>query len=497
MRLWGAVGAAFILLEGAAGAYDQPVHVYLSSRAYAGPKTLDAGGGAAAVTALRERIYNAGANAADAKLRARFLARYPDVKHFDAWELKRFLALNPDMHVAGLDETALPEGADGAQVYAQASRLPDDDHRNRDRFRHDGQRHVMFDPFGHELPDDPATLEMGGLTGLSSQAHAHYGLPKLEFSDDPEVLKKDPRRFAVPPTVHTFGADFVEVYTALAILAARLPGGERLALVHAGAAAHHLEDVANQIHTVQVGLYDFFVDAKIESYKEELRSAGGLLRSRPTFVQIGIDIIANHHVLAEVLYARHLLAPGDPVRALTESAAPDAELDRQLAGVPADCAPGFAHRLADVLIDRSSYEGSPVYAATRAVASPRLSRVGQHFDETEDPDRHVRPGADLSPLFDLEARGARRSDQVLRAWWSRFAACRSAPASVETSIAEHLIANRLDALDDAEARARAWVPKAPEREKLNVWVPAGYLLALIALAWVGRRIVRGRSGKKG
>src|SRR5581483_8041414 len=120
-----------------------------------------------------------------------------------------------------------------------------------------------------------------------------------------------------------------------------------------------------------------------------------------------------------------------------------------------------------------------------------------HFDETEDPDRHVRPGADLSPLFDLEARGARRSDQVLRAWWSRFAACRSAPASVETSIAEHLIANRLDALDDAEARARAWVPKAPEREKLNVWVPAGYLLALIALAWVGRRIVRGRSGKKG
>ena len=87
------------------------------------------------------------------------------------------------------------------------------------------------------------------LTGLSSQAHAHYGLPKLAFSDDPSVLKTEPRRFAIPPTVHTFGADFAESYTMLAALAARLPGGERLALTHAGAAAHHIEDVANQIHS--------------------------------------------------------------------------------------------------------------------------------------------------------------------------------------------------------------------------------------------------------
>src|SRR5206468_4039299 len=110
--------------------------------------------------------------------------------------------------------------------------------------------------------------EMGGLTGLSSQAHAHYGLPKLAFSDEPSVLKNDPRRFAIPPTVHTFGAELADSYGGLAALAVRLPGGERLALTHAGAAAHHVEDVANQIHTVQVGLYDFFVSAKVQSIKE-------------------------------------------------------------------------------------------------------------------------------------------------------------------------------------------------------------------------------------
>jgi hypothetical protein len=497
VRLWGAVGAAFLILEGAASAYDQRVHAFLSSRAYAGAKTLLPDGEPAIVNALRERIFNAGANASDPKLRQRFLARYPDLAHFDAWELKRFLALNPDAHVAGLDDTPLPPGSVGAEVYALASRLPDDDHRNRDRFRHDAERRVMKDPFGQPLPDDPATLEMGGLTGLSSQAHAHYGLPKLEFSDDPDVLKKDPRRFAVPPTVHTFGADFADEYTALAILAARLPGGERLALVFAGAAAHHIEDVANQIHTVQVGLYDFFVDAKIESVKEDLRSVGGVLRSRPTFVSIGIDIIANHHVLAETLYAKHLLTPGDPVAALSDSAAPDPELDAQLRGVPADCTPGFGRRITELLIDRSSFEGSSVYAATRAIADRRLSRVGQHFDETEDPDHALRPGADPSQLYALEARGARRSDQALAAWWSHFQTCGAAPTTVEASIAERLVADRLDALDASDARARAWVPKLPDREKVNVWIPTGYLFVLFALAWVGRRVMRRRSGNKG
>ena len=485
-----------VALGGVAMGYEQRVHVLLSTRGYGGAPTVAKADDAAAVRALRERIWHAGAEARDPALKRRFLARYPTLAAFDAWAMKELFALNPERHIAGFDEDVpLPGGGQGAAVYAAASRLPDDDWRNRDRFRHDAHRAVVRDRWGRPLPDDPATLEMGGLTGLSSQAHAHYGLPEIDFSDDPKVLKKDPRRFAIPPTVHTFGADFVDSYGALAVLAARLPGGERLALTDAGAAAHHLEDVANQIHTVQVGIYEFFVDAKLQSYKEELLSVGGLLFDRPDFVSIGIDIISNHHVLAEGLYARHLLTPGDPVAAQTASTPPDAAFQRTLDALPAGCAPGFGRAVAEALIDRSSYEGPEVYRAIRSVAQRRWSRAGQHFGEQDDPDAAIRPGADLSRFWALEAIGARRGVQALDAWWKRFAACRTLSADDEQKLAEALVRDRLDALDAAEARARTWTPKPPAAQTKSWGVIAGYLLALALLALLGRRLVRrGRRG---
>lgn len=482
--------AGVVLLGGIAAAYEQRVHALLSTRGYHGPAAVTAAADAAAVRALRERIWHAGAEARDPELRRRFLARYPTLASFDAWEMKRLFALNPDKRVAGFDDDVpLPAGSDGAAVYAAASRLPDDDFRNRDRFRHDAHRAVEHDRWGQPLPDDPATLEMGGLTGLSSQAHAHYGLPKIAFSDEPDVLKKDPRRFAIPPTVHTFGADFVESYGALAALAARLPGGERLALTHAGAAAHHLEDVANQIHTVQVGLYDFFVDAKIQSIKEELLSVGGLLRDRPSFVSIGIDIISNHHVLAENLYAKHLFTPGDPVAAQTAAAPPDATFQRTLDTIAPACTPGFGRAIAEALIDRSSYEGPEVYRAIRAVAQRRWSKVGQHFDDGDDPDAALRPGADLSRFYALEVAGARRGVQALDAWWKRFGACSALSADDEQRFAEALVRDRLDALDAAEGRARLWSPKPPAARTRSWSVLVGYVVVagLLILLLVRRR----------
>jgi hypothetical protein len=479
-----------------AAAYDQPIHVYLSKRAYGGPSQATAraaDGDAAAVRALRERIWHAGAESADPALKQRFVARYPELARFDAWEWKRFLGLNPDKRVAGLDETALPAESDARALFAVASRLPDDDERNRARFRHDAARVVLMDPFGKPLPEDPATLEMGGLDGLSSQAHAHYGLPAIQFSDDPDVLKKDPRRFAIPPTVHTFGAEYAELYTELAVLAqpAGVTEADRLALVLAAAAAHHIEDVANQIHTVQVGLYDFFVDAKLESIKEELRSVGGLARPRPTFVSIGIGIIANHHTLLEALFSKHLFAAGDRVATSTEQAPRDPQLGTTLDGLPTGCSPGFGRAITAALIDRSSYEGAPVYAAIRAVADRDMSRVGHHFEDGDDPDRFIRAGADLGQFFDLQVRGARRSDQALEAWWKRFAAC---GASDRTPFAETLIRNRLDALDAADARAKAFVPQPPAKPEITWWVPSLYAVLLgVALLLVWLRIRRRRT----
>lgn len=473
-----------------AAAYEQRVHVLLSERGFGGG--VQVAGDATAVRALRERLWHAGAEARDPELKRRFLARYPSLAKFDAWAMKQLFALNPDQRVAGFDEDVpLPAGDDARAVYAAASRLPDDDGRNRDRFRHDAARARVRDLWQRPLPDDPATLEMGGLTGLSSQAHAHYGLPRLAFSDEPSVLKSDPRRFAIPPTVHTFGSDFVDSYGALAALAARVPNGGRLALTLAGAAAHHLEDVANQIHTVQVGIYEFFVDAKIESYKEELRSVGGLLRPRTGFVSIGIDVISNHHILAESLYAKHLLAPGDPVAAQTANAPADPELQRALDAVPAGCAPGFGRAIAEALIERSSYEGPEVYRAIRAVAQRRWSRAGAHFGDADDPDAALKPDVDLSRFFALEAAGARRATQSLAAWWARFSTCAAQSDAAATTLAEPLLRARLDALDAAEARARLWTPKPPEAQTRNWWVLVGYVFALlVVILLVSRRLRR-------
>jgi hypothetical protein len=484
-----------LVLVRSSDAYEQRVHVLLSARGYGGAATVagTAADDAAAVRALRERIWRAGAEARDAAIRQRFLVRWPTPAAFDAWAMKRLFALNPEKRIAGFDENVpLPTGGNGADVYAAASRLPDDDERNRERFRHDAAHVVLRDPWGQPLPDDPATLEMGALTGLSSQAHAHYGLPRLAFSDEPSVLKRDPRRFAVPPTVHTFGADFAESYTALAALALRLPGGERLALTHAGAAAHHLEDVANQIHTVQVGLYAFFVDAKLQSIKEELLSMGGFLRPRLDFISIGIDIIANHHVLAEALYAKHLLDPADPIAAQTAAAPIDDELGHAFGHVPDGCVHGFGRALAEALIDRSSYEGPEVYRTIRAAALGRWSRAGVHFDERDDPDQALKPGANLDAFFKLEIAGAGRARQTLEAWWSRFATCRAIDATAEAALAERLVRDRLDALDAAEGRARIYSPKPPARQVRSWGWLAVDVVILVVLLLLVRRLLRRR-----
>ena len=482
------IGLAVVAgLAGPAAAYDQKVHALLSSHAYAGPAT--ASGDATAVKALRERIWRAGAEARDPELKRRFLVRWPRLETFDAWSMKRLFALNPDKRVAGFDDDVpLPAGDSARDVYATASRLPDDDERNRDRFRHNDRRGRVYDSWGRPLPEDPATLEMGGLTGLSSQAHAHYGLPHLAFSDEPSVLKSDPRRFAIPPTVHTFGADFADSYTMLALLAARLPGGQRLALTHAGAAAHHIEDVANQIHTVQVGIYAFFVDAKIESIKEDLVSVGGLLRPRPSFVSIGIDIISNHHVLAEALYAKHLLNPTDPIAART--LAPVATAAKASA-----CTPGFGRAIAEKLIDQSSYEGPKVYEAIRAAAQRRWSRAGQHFGDNDDPDAALRPDVDLTGFFDLEVTGARRGLAALGDWWASYDACSSAGDDAVRSLAETLVRERLDALDATEARARMYTPKPPDASQRNWWIPIGYVIALLVVVLLVLRRVRRRGAR--
>src|SRR5690606_26299959 len=53
-------------------------------------------------------------------------------------------------------------------------------------------------------------------------------------------------------------------------------------------------------------IYDFFVDAKIQSILDWLWSLGGLLRPATPFRDIGIGIVANHHFLSESYFEKRL-----------------------------------------------------------------------------------------------------------------------------------------------------------------------------------------------
>ena len=186
------------------------------------------------------------------------------------------------------------------------------DQRNRERLAYDADRKPLRDKKGQPVPADPALLNFGKLGFLSSQAHAHYGLPQLQFSDDPEVLKTDPRRFAVASSypkgpVLTLAAEMAQEHLDLALLASLCatpegaPAGRALTHLYTGQAFHYLEDVSNQVHTVQVGLYDFFVDAFKARLMMSLRTGGGYLGPLRSLSSIGIDILTNHHTLSEAL----------------------------------------------------------------------------------------------------------------------------------------------------------------------------------------------------
>jgi hypothetical protein len=472
------LAAALAAVPPRARAYEERVHELIGQRALPAslPATL-ARPTQADVDELRLATWRAGAGHPDPAVRARFLARWPTDASFDAWAWKELLGLTPEARVGGIDW--LPQAGPGArEVAAQASRLPDDDRRNVERFAHDRDRKVRRDAKGAPLPADPAQLDMGALTGLSSQAHAHYGLPAVAFSDSPEVLKTDPRRFAYPPTARAFAPEYAQVHTDLALAAAMAgtPGGAALGWVHLGAAHHYVEDVANQIHTLQA-VYPFFVDAKLQSWKEDLLSLWGMLRPRPGFVEIGLGIIKNHHLFLEDLWGARVFdaAAGRPVApgvqaGLDALVAGDPELERVLDARRLDPGGPFGRSVAEELVEASSHEGADVYLAARDLARSRLSR-SRYVYQAATADAELRPDADparLARFYELQARGFARAASAVRrhvalfeAEVARASASDEARRTVRDAVLARLVASRLDALDAADARLAAWLARHP------------------------------------
>ncbi len=401
-----------------------------------------------------------------------FAQRFPSPESFTSWEFKQFLMLDPAARVHGFDATPDDVPMTRGRVLELASRWPDDDERNQHRYLRDPRTHeIVRAPDGSPIPYDPATLDFGSLTGMSSQGHAHYGLVEGPLSDDPDVLKKEPWRFAVPKTAHAYGPEFVRLYTDLSALAASsgLPSAAWLQAAFAGAAFHHLQDVCNQIHTVQVGIYDFFESAFLQSKLRDLTTLGGLFGERRSLEEVGLRLITNHHLMSEDLLAKHF-------RELP------LELDRpdpEIASAP---------DLMRAIIDRSSREAADVYRlAWRFSAKTLRDGVSGHeYDNSkgDDPDDYVARSPEaqeaIREFYALQSRGLRRAVTALREWNRRFPGPPHDP--VPDLIAYHAQA--------AERRA-AYRPKS-EKQGIAWGYPAAGAVVLAGLTL----LARSRLGKR-
>ena len=451
----------------AAGAYDERIHAFVTRRSLekAGLDQQAAPFGKDEVAHLRQAIDAHGRAHGDAALRAEWLRRYPRPEDFDAFAMKELLLLNPQAKVFGIDriDDRVTDDPLDKQVrtvldhVVRGSREPDDDQRNRERLALDAKRQPIKDRNGNLVPADPALLNIGKLGFLSSQAHAHYGLPQLQFSDDPEVLKTDPRRFAVASgypkgPILTLAAEMSQLHTDLALLAVltapqvlatpQPPGddmtlrrAQTLAALHTGQAFHYLEDVGNPVHTIQVGPYQFFKDAFFARLGLAAKTCGGYCGTLRSLASIGIDIITNHHTLSEVLAKKRVLQTLAAERVLPAEAS-------ALVQAPADDDPAFSKTLDETLarlgpnpergefalaitratIDTSSLVGAEVYQTVRTFAKPRMHHEGVIFDDKGDPDPELldyeSSGAEVQAayrrFYELEQSAFRRSGTGLR-----------------------------------------------------------------------------------
>src|SRR5262249_62102543 len=111
--------------------------------------------------------------------------------------------------------------------------------------------------------------------------------------------------------------------------------------------------------------------------------------------------IKNHHLLAEGLWSKRVLAalsgggPPEVAAGLQAIHAGDAALEQALDARKLKPTDEFGRAIAEEVIAASCREGGEVYEATRELAVRDLSRVGGDYDADKDPDAFLR--ADPEP----------------------------------------------------------------------------------------------------
>ncbi len=474
-----------------------------------------AGATDADIERFRAWFYTRALECPDTALRAAFRRRYPAASAFDVRAFKEFLMMNREARVLGVDPFAAVYGAlspsdralDPHPSYRSGSRIAlaqalqlgsmyvDIDRRNQSRLWRHPDGSARLTAAGDTVPWDPMTLNMGKLTGGSSQAHAHYGLNHHPKSEDPSVLKRAPWDFALaigfPGEVHTYAEENAQLYTDLALLAllSGQPGGPTLSALYAGNAVHFIADVANPVHTVQAGIYEIYVDATLSRWRRLLTSLFGLLGRVPSRNAIGVDILSNLHNFSEDFFKVELasaldlasrqrfdsipvsmqpalaaLEDGDEAfrRVLVDS------LGMTLGRVPG---PGFGRTITAAVVDATYRDGAELYRLTRALAIDPLRRGTLVVDFDTIPDariwefvkgRHTpRTAATLQLFNEVQARGLARATVALRLWWGQYvvASMRDGPARAATvsTAMQRLLAGQIAYLAAAEGRRARWI----------------------------------------
>lgn len=437
---------------------------------------------------FREQIYALFQSTEDPQLRARFLQRYPTPAAFTAQEFKELLGSAALMPTLGFDRYAavaesVAQAGEVPEHYTPiepgqertllewvriGSSYPDLDRRNQNRWWVvDGKLPRTAD--GERIPFDPMILNMGRVEGLSGQAHAHYGLNDRPKSDDPAVLKSAPADFAVATgfedEVITFAPERAQAYADLAVLARHL-NEMGLAALYAGNGFHYLGDLGNQIHTIQVGIYRFFVDATLQVWKMKVLCLWGLRCEPPDLKDIGLDIISNHHLWLEEYFrvALQTAMDGQPLQPLLSDPAIafaiDEQAQREWSQLPAEGP--LMLELAHRLIAHGNEEGPELYALARSLTRGKMRKAGVSIRFDEQPDdavlAYLRPNskqATLDAFLQLQLTGLRRAATAMHIWWQATLAPSARPDW--RAAADRLLRQQLDELDAVEARRARWI----------------------------------------
>jgi hypothetical protein len=516
--------AALLLIPSVVVGYGIVIHNLVPSRALADEKALGntpvksttlAGVATADLERFRRWFYDNARTLPDTAIRNAFGRRYPTAAAFDARAFKEFLMLNGAAKVFGVDSfpavyharqpsdarlDPYPTYSEGnslplPQALSMGSIWPDLDRRNQDRLFRGPDGAPRLTTKGDTIPFDPMTLNMGRLTGPTSQAHAHYGLNHMPKSSDPATMRASPWNFVVargfPGEVETYAEQNAEIYTDLALLAI-LEGGSgmpALSSIYAGSALHYVADVANAVHTLQGGTPGISNDVTLARIIRQIKAGFGLWGVVPSAQELSLDILSNLHSLSEKIFQVELSEALSMAAQNNASAIPASMRDAPTALTRGDTAmavnyrslvntamretryPEFGRLLTAGVIDDSYEAGAEILRLTRLMATNDVRRASNGvIDFDTIPDAKVwsyvssransTMQAALRKFNDLQIKGLKRANEAVTAWWYAYGLTAQQPnnkkVEARNTILGRLVRQQLAYLTAAEARRARW-----------------------------------------